>query len=79
MKRFEERLERLEEIAGAIRGEVPVEEAMALFEEGVRLAKGLEKDLERIEGRIEVLLNEPEKPAAKGGKKPEAGLFDEEE
>lgn len=79
MKKFEERLERLEEIADSIRGEVPVENAMALFEEGVKLAKGLEKDLEKIEGRIEILLNEPEKPASKGGKKPEAGLFDEEE
>ncbi len=79
MKKFEERLERLEEISDAIRGDVPVEDAMALFEEGVKLAKGLEKDLEKIEGRIEILLNAPEPSPAKGGKKPEAGLFDEEE
>lgn len=73
MKKFEERLERLEEITGAIRDqEIPLEKALSLFEEGVKLAKGLEKDIEKMEGKIEVLLNQPTIP----DEKPELGLFD---
>lgn len=73
MKNFEERLKRLEELSERIRDpELPLEEAVTVFEEGVRLSKGLEKDLARIESKVELLLNEPEKP----GDKPELGLFD---
>ena len=46
MKSFEERLERLEQISQQIRdGEIPLEKAAELFEEGVTLARGLEKEL----------------------------------
>ena len=66
MKSFEERLKRLEQISQRIReGEVPLEEAAGLFEEGVRLAAGLEKDLKRIERKVEVLVNEPQAPDEK--------------
>jgi len=72
MKSFEERLKRLEQISQRIReGEVPLEEAADLFEEGVRLAAGLEKDLKRIERKVEVLVNEPQAP----GEKPMLELF----
>ncbi|AGT44323.1 exodeoxyribonuclease VII small subunit [Treponema pedis] len=72
MKKFEDRLERLEEITEKIRdAEVPLEKALSLFEEGIRLAKGLEKDIEKIEGKIEVLLNQPVLPE----EKPELDLF----
>lgn len=75
MKKFEERLERLEELAERIKdGELPLEEAVAVFEEGVKLAKGLERDLDRIQGKVEILLAEP--ASAEG--KVELGLFDEE-
>jgi len=74
MKNFEERLKRLEELSARIRDPaLALEEAVSVFEEGVRLSKGLEKDLGRIEARVEILLNEPEKPDGK----PELGLFDE--
>ena len=74
MKSFEERLKRLEEISTTIRdGEVPLEEAATLFEEGVRLAKGLQKDLERIDRKVEQLVNEPVEP----GEKPVLELFPE--
>lgn len=80
MKRFEERLARLEELAETIRKpDLALEEAVAVFEEGVKLSKGLEKDLQRIEGRVEILLNQPAGAAgdeAEGGEKPELGLFD---
>ena len=60
---FEERLARLEEIVEALRtGEVGLDEALSIFEEGMRLSKGLEKELEKIERRVEILMNEPESP-----------------
>jgi exodeoxyribonuclease VII small subunit len=76
MKKIEERLGRLEELAEKMRDpELQLEEAVAVFEEGIKLAKGLEKDLDRIQGKVEILLNEPTE--AEG--KPELGLFDEGE
>ncbi len=76
MKNFEERLKRLEELSERIREpELALEEAVAVFEEGVKLSKGLEKDLERIEARVEILLNQPDQPDGK----PELGLFDSDD
>lgn len=72
MKNFEERLARLEELSLHIREpDLALEEAVAVFEEGVKLSKGLEKDLERIEARVEILLNQPSAP----DDKPELGVF----
>ena len=60
MKGFEERLERLETLAEMIRDrDVPLEDAMALFDEGVVLSKGLEEELQGFERKIEKLTNEP--------------------
>ncbi|HUW68985.1 MAG TPA: exodeoxyribonuclease VII small subunit [bacterium] len=73
MKNFEERLQRLEELTERIREpELALEEAVAIFEEGVKLSKSLEKDLDKIESRVEILLNQPAGP----DEKPELGLFD---
>ncbi|HPE37386.1 MAG TPA: exodeoxyribonuclease VII small subunit [Spirochaetales bacterium] len=72
MKNFEERLSRLEELAERIRDpDLPLEEAVSVFEEGVKLSKGLEKDLERVEGKVEMLINQPQGP----DDKPELELF----
>lgn len=73
MKSFEERLERLEEISRSVDDQCPLEEALALFEEGIKLSKGLEKELEKIERKVEVLQNPPENAPA--GAKPELELF----
>ena len=74
MKSFEERLKRLEEISQQIReGEVPLEKAAGLFEEGVTLARGLEKELDRIDRKVQQLINEPTEP----GEKPVLELFPE--
>ena len=63
MKDFEQRLERLEEISDQLRdGDIPLSNATSFFEEGIKLARSLEKDLSRIERKIEILLNEPENP-----------------
>jgi exodeoxyribonuclease VII small subunit len=76
MKNFEERLGRLEELGEKIRKpDIPLDEALRAFEEGIKLARTLENDLEKVESRIEVLMNAPEAPADED---PELGLFDEE-
>ncbi|MDR1388553.1 MAG: exodeoxyribonuclease VII small subunit [Treponema sp.] len=74
MKNFEERLQKLEDLGEAIRRpDIPLEDALKAFEEGIKLAHSLETDLEKVENRIETLLNAPdEKPDAK----PELELFD---
>jgi exodeoxyribonuclease VII small subunit len=75
MKNFEERLERLEALGDTIRKpDISLDDALKAFEEGIKLARSLEKDLEKVESRIEILMNGPdEKPEAK----PELGLFDD--
>lgn len=71
---FEKRLSRLEELAEKVRDpKTGLEEATGFFEEGVKLAKGLEKDLSRIERRIEILVNTPDGE----GEKPILELFPE--
>ena len=53
---FEQRLQRLEELAARLReGSLPLEEAVALFEEGMKLSRTLEKELARVERRVEIL------------------------
>jgi exodeoxyribonuclease VII small subunit len=53
---FEKRLERLEQLAARLReGSMPLEEAVALFEEGMKLSRTLEKELARVERRVEIL------------------------
>jgi exodeoxyribonuclease VII small subunit len=77
MKNFEERLSRLEELGETIRkSDIPLEDALKAFEEGVKLARSLEKDLEKIDSRVEVLINTPE---AKADERPELELFDTDE
>jgi exodeoxyribonuclease VII small subunit len=74
MKKFEERLDRLEEIGAKIQeSSIPLEDALALFEEGMKLARGLQKDLEKIQGKIEILVNQPQSPE----EKVELELFDD--
>lgn len=66
MKNFETRLERLEQLNGQLKEEhVPLDDAFTLFEEGIKLAKSLEKDLEKAEKKIEILVNQPEKEDGK--------------
>ena len=61
MKGFEEKLDHLEKLVEEIRNrEVPLEKAMALFDEGVALSKSLEEELEGFERKVEILSNEPE-------------------
>jgi len=62
MATFEERLQRLEQLGDELRqGSLPIDQAIARFEEGITLARALERDLSKIERRIEILVNEPER------------------
>jgi len=77
MKNFEERLERLELLGEQIRKtDIPLDEAIKAFEEGIKLARTLENDLEKIESRIEVLMNSAE---ALSDEAPELELFEPED
>jgi len=76
MKNFEERLERLEVLGEKIRKtDIPLDEAIKAFEEGIKLARTLELDLEKIENRIEILMNNAQDLADES---PELELFNAE-
>ena len=77
MKNFEERLDRLEVLGEKIRKtDIPLDEAIKAFEEGIKLARTLENDLEKIESRIEILMNSAQAPA---DETPELELFTNEQ
>jgi len=73
-KSFEERLDRLQELGDEIRkNDISLDDAINAFEEGVKLARALENDLDKIESRIEMLMNSAEAPPDEN---PELDLFD---
>ena len=58
MKTFEDNLQRLEELTSAIkRSDISLEDALKTFEEGITLAKRMEKDIDEMEGKIQILMN----------------------
>ncbi len=57
MPTFEECLDRLEKIVGELeKGDVPLDRALELFDEGMKLSGSCRKELEEAEGKVEVLL-----------------------
>jgi exodeoxyribonuclease VII small subunit len=59
LPKFEECLDRLEKIVNELeKGEIPLERAVALFEEGVSLSNSCRKELEQAEGKVEILLRQ---------------------
>ena len=59
---FEENLAKLEELTNDIkRTDISLEDALKDFEEGIKLAKSLEADLNKIAGKIQILTNQPVK------------------
>lgn len=61
MNTIEERLEKLEQLSDSIKdSDLGIEEAMALFDEGIKLVRGIEKDLDAMEGKIQILMNQPD-------------------
>lgn len=60
MKTFEEKIAHLEELSARIRDpEIGIEDALGTFEEGIKLAKELEREIDKIEGKIRILKNQP--------------------
>ena len=56
---FEKQLERLEEIVRLLEnGDLPLEDSLRSFEEGVKLARGCHERLGEAERRVELLLQE---------------------
>ena len=59
MPKFEECLQRLEKIVEQLeKGEIPLEQALKLFEEGIALSNNCRKELEDAEGKVEILLKQ---------------------
>lgn len=62
--KFEQAMARLEAIVGELeKGDLPLDESLKIFEEGIRLSKNCLKVLEEAERKIEVLVQD------KNGKK----------
>jgi exodeoxyribonuclease VII small subunit len=59
LPQFEDSLQRLEKIVDQLeKGNVPLEHALKLFEEGVQLSSSCRKELEEAEGKVEILLKQ---------------------
>jgi len=59
LPKFEECLQRLEKIVDELeRGDIALEQALKLFEEGVQLSNSCRKELEEAEGKVEILLKQ---------------------
>lgn len=57
MAKFEEALQKLEKVVHQLeKGEIPLDKAIALFEEGVQLSDACRKQLEEAESKVEILL-----------------------
>ena len=57
--KFEENLKRLESIVDQLENkEAPLDQSLALFEEGVRLARACQQTLEQAKKKVEVLIKE---------------------
>ena len=62
--KFEQAMARLEAIVGELEnGDLPLDESLKIFEEGIRLSKNCLKVLEEAERKVEVLVQD------KSGKK----------
>ena len=68
MKNFEEKLEKLEYLTNNIK------RPDISLDEGIKLAKTLEKQIDEIEGKIQILANNP---SLENNEEPEITLFSE--
>jgi exodeoxyribonuclease VII small subunit len=72
-KNFEASLAALEKIVRQLeRGDLPLEESLKLFEQGVKLSRECQERLSQAERRVELLLRDTEG-------RPVLGAFDDEE
>ncbi len=58
-KKFEAALARLEEIVQELeKGDLPLEQSLKLFEEGIKLSRICNKRLEEAERKVEILIKD---------------------
>jgi exodeoxyribonuclease VII small subunit len=59
MANFEDSLKKLESIVGKLeQGDLPLEESLKLFEEGVSLSAVCKQELDTAEGKVQILLKQ---------------------
>ncbi len=59
MATFEDSLKHLEKIVDQLeRGDLPLEESVRLFEDGVRLSTACKQELDAAEGKVQILMKE---------------------
>ena len=59
MSSFEQSLKKLETIVDKLeKGDLPLEESLKLFEEGVGLSATCKKELEAAEGKVQMLIKQ---------------------
>jgi len=64
-ERFEDALNKLEKVVSKLEdGDIPLEESLKLFEEGIRLSRFCNQKLEEAEKKVEVLLRNKERDIA---------------
>ncbi|MDD2574143.1 MAG: exodeoxyribonuclease VII small subunit [Bacillota bacterium] len=56
---FEEAMDRMEEIVALLEdGELALDKSLEVFEEGIRLYRYLTKKLEKVEGRVRIIMED---------------------
>jgi exodeoxyribonuclease VII small subunit len=59
MAKFEESLKQLETIVGQLeKGDLPLEDSIKLFEEGIHLSAVCKEELDAAEGKVQILLKQ---------------------
>ncbi|HEY3989746.1 MAG TPA: exodeoxyribonuclease VII small subunit [Acidobacteriaceae bacterium] len=59
MAKFEDSLKQLESIVNQLeKGDLPLEESIKLFEEGIHLSSVCKEELDAAEGKVQVLLKQ---------------------
>lgn len=59
MASFEESLKKLEAIVAKLeQGDLPLEDSVRLFEEGIQLSNACKAELEAAEGKVQILLKQ---------------------
>jgi exodeoxyribonuclease VII small subunit len=59
MAKFEDSLKQLETIVNQLeKGDLPLEDSIKLFEEGIRLSSACKEELDAAEGKVQVLLKQ---------------------
>ncbi len=87
-ERFEDALNKLEKIVAKLEeGDIPLEESLKLFEEGIRLSRFCNQKLDEAEKKVEILLKgkngvlkpHPVDPSARSGQTPSDDTISDKE